>query len=96
MLKKYFAKVPSLRKRILATWTELFWKTPLKTFTELFIEISFGFFINLQDVTFYTINGVIASLVMYATGVFVLLYSFILLDMVCKPPNYVKRRKFNK
>ena len=39
-----------------ATWDSFFWNAPLRTFTELFIEISLGFFLNTLNVSAQNID----------------------------------------
>ena len=93
---KLLSKVPYLGKKFINAWGELFWNTPLRTFIELFIEIAFGFFLHTQNIRFLTITGVIATIVLFFAGSFVLLYPFVILTIISKPPLYVKRKSFEK
>ena len=93
---KYFHKLPYLGTKMKEAWSELFWNTPLRTFVEIFIEISFGFFLHSQNIKFLTPSGIVATTVMFIAGVFVLVFPFIVLNVVCKPSNYAKSKTFNK
>ena len=48
---KLFKKTKSISKKLENLWSEFWWNTPLRTFTELYIEISFAFFLNSLNVS---------------------------------------------
>ena len=51
LLLKISRGIPKLNSKLARIWNELFWNTPLRTFTELFIEISLGFFLHSLNVS---------------------------------------------
>ena len=53
---KYLKKVPFIYNKMKATWDSFFWNAPIRTFTELFIEISLGFFLNTLNVSVQNID----------------------------------------
>ena len=48
---KFLKKIPCIYKKLMEIWTGFFFNTPLRTFTELFIEISLGLFLNTLNVS---------------------------------------------
>ena len=63
---------------------------------ELYIEISLGFFLHSQNIRFLTVSGIIATLIMFIAGIFVIFYPFVVLNVISKPPKYVKSKTYDK
>ena len=93
---KLFSKKSRLGKKFIGTWSELFWNIPLRTFVELYIEISLGFFLHSQNIRFMTMSGIVASVIMFIAGLFVIFYPFIVLSVISRPPIYVKSKTYDK
>ena len=53
---KYLKKVPFIHRKMKEAWDSFFWNAPIRTFTELFIEISLGFFLNTLNVSVQNID----------------------------------------
>jgi hypothetical protein len=47
---KYLKHVKFIYSRCKSLWISFWWNAPLRTFTELFIEIALGFFLNSLNV----------------------------------------------
>ncbi|CAI2385481.1 unnamed protein product [Moneuplotes crassus] len=76
-------------------WESFFWNAPVRTFTELYIEISLAFFLNSLNTQFSTTSSKICTLIMYAVGIFVLCWPFLILNILSKPPKLLKRATFD-
>jgi len=48
---RVFKKCPLITKKLNGIWASFFYNAPLRTFTELYIEISLGFFLNTLNVS---------------------------------------------
>ena len=48
---RVFKNYPMITNKLNSIWSSLFYNTPLRTFTELYIEISMGFFLNALNVS---------------------------------------------
>ena len=56
LLVKSCTAMPKLNSKLVRIWIDLFWNTPIRMFTELFIEISLGFFLNSLNVSYFISN----------------------------------------
>ena len=43
-----------------------------------------------------TVSGIIATVIMFIAGFFVILYPFVVLNVISKPPKYVKSKTYDK
>ena len=55
LLVKSCTAKPMLNSKLIRIWIDLFWNTPIRMFTELFIEISLGFFLQSFNVSMHYI-----------------------------------------
>ncbi|CAI2381883.1 unnamed protein product [Moneuplotes crassus] len=93
--KKYFKKISFFKRKMGEIWTSFFWNAPLRTFTELYIEICLAFFLNTLNIQFLSTSGVICTSIMFVVGIFVLMWPFILLNIISTPPKILKKPEFN-
>ncbi|CAI2376366.1 unnamed protein product [Moneuplotes crassus] len=93
--KKYLKKIPSINRKMNEIWTSFFWNAPLRTFSELYIEICLAFFLNTLNIQFLSTSGIICTSIMYAVAVFVLVWPFVLLNIISTPPKILKKPEFN-
>ena len=54
-------KVKFCYMKLTATWSGFFWNAPVRTFTELYVEIALGFFMHTLNVRFKTPSGIVAT-----------------------------------
>ena len=52
---RVFKKCPLITKKLNGIWASFFYNAPLRTFTELYIEISLGFFLNTLNVSGWSV-----------------------------------------
>lgn len=51
LLLKILKRVSFIHNKLKRIWGSFFFNSPLRTFTELYVEISFGFFMNVLNVS---------------------------------------------
>ena len=78
-----------------STWSDFFWNAPVRTFLELYIEISLGVFLHSLNIRFQTSSGIMATTLLFIAGLYVLFFPFALLRLIWMPSNYVKSKRFN-
>ena len=61
VLRKLCKNVKYCRNKLKTTWSDFFWNAPVRTFTELYIEISLGFFLHTLNIRFLTPTGIFAT-----------------------------------
>ena len=60
-MKNLFKNVKYFGKKLAVTWSDFFWNAPVRTFVELYIEISLGFFMHTLNIRFKSPTGVVAT-----------------------------------
>ena len=61
-IKMSFKAIPKVQNKFIKLWDDLFWNTPIRIFTELFIEISLGFFLHSLNVSIHIFNFCLGSI----------------------------------
>ena len=76
-------------------WADFFYNAPLRTFIELYIEISLGFFMHTLNIRFLTPSGIVITVLMFLGGLYVVFFPFLLLNLLSRPYHHVKGKTFN-
>jgi hypothetical protein len=92
---KFMKRCKKLHNKMTEIWQSFWWNAPVRTFTELYIEICLAFFLNVLNIRFMSASGVICTTIMFLVGIFVVFWPFVILRIICMQPKYVRKVEFN-